>query len=114
MPERNLTLPPWRKDCLEAGAEQGEDNGQKPVISSPQPSVEYQAHANAPGDTVPFNASADGEVHTLHWFINNQYLGNSRPDEPFSWHPRPGRYYVRVVDDHGRFDTTTMQVVLTK
>jgi penicillin-binding protein 1C len=107
-------LPPWRKDCLEVRAAQGEGNGQKPVITSPQPSVEYHAHINDTGEAVAFNANADGEVRTLHWFINNQYLGTSKPDEPFSWHPQPGQYHVRVVDDHGRSDTTIMQVVLAQ
>ena len=76
--------------------------------------MEYHAHINDTGEAVAFNANADGEVRTLHWFINNQYLGNSKPDEPFSWHPQPGQYHVRVVDDHGRSDTTTMQVLLTQ
>ena len=108
-------LPPWQKNCLKTGvAAQVEGNGQKPVITSPQPSVEYHAHINDTGEAVSFNANADGEVRTLHWFINNQYLGNSKPDESFSWHPRPGQYHVRVVDDHGRFATTIMQVVLTQ
>ncbi len=107
-------LPPWEKDCLEAGAPQGEGSGQRPIITSPQPSVEYHAHINDTSEAVVFNANADGEVHTLYWFINNQYLGNSKPNEPFSWHPQPGQYHVRAVDDHGRSDTTTMQVVLTQ
>ena len=88
--------------------------GQKPEITSPQPSVEYHASIKDTDEAVLFNANADGEVRTLHWFLNNQYLGNSRPGEPFSWHPQPGRFHVRVVDDYGRFDSTIMQVVLTQ
>jgi hypothetical protein len=29
-------------------------------------------------------------------------------------HPQSGQYHVRVVDDHGRFDTTIMQVLLAQ
>ena len=88
------------------------DDGQKPTITSPESGVEYHAHINGANDTVPFIANTDGAVQTLHWFLNNKYLGTSKPAEPFSWHPEPGQYHVRVVDDQGRSSTANIQVVL--
>ena len=106
-------LPPWQKNCQQSDVA-AEDNGQRPVITSPQSSIEYHAHINDANEAVSFSANADGEVHTLHWFINNQYLGSSSPNESFSWHPQPGQYQVRVVDDQGRSDAANMQVVLVQ
>ena len=86
-------------------------NGQKPVITSPQSSVSYHVHKAADGaEAINLNASADGEVKILHWFINNQYYGRSQPGESLLWHPQPGRYQVRVVDDAGRSDAANLIV----
>jgi membrane carboxypeptidase/penicillin-binding protein PbpC len=43
-------------------------------------------------DTSPFAANADGEVRTLHWFVDNAYVGTSPPDGTVAWAPaRTGR-----------------------
>ncbi len=105
-------LPPWTEGCSDSESAQNASDGQKPTITSPQASVEYHVRLHADDESLPFNASADGEVHTLHWFLNNRYLGTSAPDQPLLWRPEPGEYRVRVVDDHGRFDTTQLVVSL--
>jgi membrane carboxypeptidase/penicillin-binding protein PbpC len=58
--------------------------------------------------------NADGEVRSLHWFADSQYLGSSKSGETFSWRPLPGQYILRVVDDQGRSDMTRLHVVLTE
>jgi len=104
-------LPQWQKSCSESADAETINDGQKPTITSPQSGIEYHAHVNDTNDTVPFIANADGDAQTMHWFLNNKYLGASKPAEPFSWHPEPGQYYVRVVDDRGRSNTTNLLVV---
>jgi penicillin-binding protein 1C len=104
-------LPAWQKNCAGSAEMESADDGRKPTITSPQSGIEYHAHINNAADIVPFIANADGESQTLHWFLNNQYLGASKPNEPFSWHSDPGQYRVRVVDDQGHSNTVNMQVV---
>ncbi len=107
-------LPPWRKDCSGTASAPAVGDEQRPLITSPQSSVEYRVRMNDTSETVPLAASADGEVRSLHWFANNQYLGSSKSGETFSWRPKPGQYLLRVVDDRGRSDMTRLQVVLTQ
>ena len=106
------SIPPWQDGCSDADETETSADTQKPTITSPQAGVDYHVHLQAGDDAVPFNASADGEVHTLHWFLDNQYLGASSPGEALLWRPQPGRYSVKVVDDRGRSDTTHLNVSL--
>jgi len=86
-----------------------------PGITSPQATVEYHARVDSDGtDVVTFNATADGEVSSLHWFVDNRYIGVSQPGVPLAWKPQPGRFSVRVVDDRGRSDTTRLFVALVQ
>jgi membrane carboxypeptidase/penicillin-binding protein PbpC len=57
-------------------------------------------------DTIPFGANADGDVRTLHWFVDNAYVCTSPPDGSVTWTPaRTGAFMVRAVDDRGRADS---------
>jgi penicillin-binding protein 1C len=107
-------LPAWRQDCLATTASVAGGEDQKPSITSPQSNVEYRVRMEDGNEAVPLSAKADGEVRSLHWFANNQYLGSSKSGETMSWRARPGQYLLRVVDDQGRSDMTRLQVVLTQ
>jgi penicillin-binding protein 1C len=107
-------LPAWRQDCLATTASVAGGKDQKPSITSPQSNVEYRVRMEDGNEAVPLSAKADGEVRSLHWFANNQYLGSSKSGETMSWRARPGQYLLRVVDDQGRSDMTRLQVVLTQ
>lgn len=105
-------LPPREQNCDSAYTEA---SGQAPIITSPQATVEYHARLQDTGaEAVPLNAISDGNVQTLHWFINDRYFGKSQPGEALQWHPQPGRYSVRVVDDQGRSANTNMLVSLVQ
>ncbi|MDR3629651.1 MAG: penicillin-binding protein 1C, partial [Desulfocapsaceae bacterium] len=106
------SLPPWEEGCT--GDQRMAGDEKKPVITSPQPDVEYHAHLGETAGDLAFNATADGEVRVLHWFLDNQYLGTSHPDEPLFWHPHPGQFRVRVVDDQGHSDSTRLKVSLVQ
>ena len=105
---RKASLPDIEADCAE---EEFSNTGHAPSISSPQPNVEYQLRLSA-GDNekIPFLAVADADVKSLHWFLGKTYLGETSPSEPFYWKPVPGNHVVRVVDDHGRSDTSKVSV----
>lgn len=105
-----ISLPPWEEGCSDADAP-GAAEGQSPVITSPQPDIQYRADADS---EIGFSASVDGDVHIMYWFIGNEYLGTSEPGKTLLWKSRPGKYRVRVVDDRGRSDMTNMAVTLMK
>lgn len=91
-------LPQWEEGCVPSAQQAGEP----PRILSPLPNIAYQFHVGASlGNKIPFKAAADGEVKTLHWFVNKRYIGVSQPDVPLLWDAEPGNFRVSVVDDHG-------------
>ena len=47
-------------------------------------------------------AVTDADTRTIHWFVNEEYLGESVSGKPFFWTPKPGKFVVRAVDDLGR------------
>lgn len=107
-----FALPPREQNCASAYAE---TSGQAPIITSPQASVEYHARLQDTGsEAVLLNATSDGEVQTLHWFIDDRYFGKSQPGEGLQWYPQPGRHRVRVIDDQGRSANTNMLVSLVQ
>jgi penicillin-binding protein 1C len=63
-----------------------------------------------PTDTIPFQAVCDADVRQLYWFVNNRYVGTSRPGQPLFWPAQSGRFAVRGVDDHGRAAQVVIQV----
>ena len=93
------------------GANSGTNNGTKssiagvsPSIISPLAGAVYSLHSDsAEPAAISLSASVDGGVRTLYWFVNTNFVGASGPDKPLTWRPRaPGRYVVRVLDEHGR------------
>jgi penicillin-binding protein 1C len=87
--------------------------GKKPSITSPQRTIGYHVQMNASIDeAIPLNATSDSGAKTLHWFINQRYIGKSLPGEALLWHPKPGHFQIQVVDDNGRSDTTNIAVSL--
>jgi len=52
-------------------------------------------------------------VRTLHWFVDNAYVGTARPDATVSWAPgRSGAFLVRAIDDQGRADSRELRVAV--
>jgi penicillin-binding protein 1C len=102
-----LPLPAFEDGCAAADSP-GE--GQKPVILSPQPGMEYHARIDDSAEAVTFTASADGDAQALNWFIDNIYLGRSVPGGVLFWKPQPGVHQVRVIDDRGRSAGAAMNV----
>ncbi len=103
------TPPPFEAGC---GFGERLGTGRPPAIASPKTEMTYLfRYANQDSDaTLPLNAIADGEVRTLYWFMNDEYLGKSDRDQPLLWKMRPGSFQVRAVDDQGRTDSRTFRV----
>jgi penicillin-binding protein 1C len=95
--------PPYEPGCR---MEDTASRGSGPQIASPREGVVYSLRASSLKDErVPLTAVTDADTRTIHWFINEEYLGESSSGKPFFWTPRPGRFVVRAVDDHGRSAT---------
>lgn len=93
--------------------------GIPPSIVSPRKDVVYslrvtEGREKENSEIVPLAAVADGDAVKLNWFIGATYLGQSEPQKPFLWKPRPGHYVVRVVDDLGRADSREIEVRVTR
>lgn len=103
------TPPPFDQTCslTQSGV------GFSPQITSPQSQIKYIIRANSEKKTrVPFTATVDADVNSLFWFINETFLSKIPRDQPFFWTAKPGKYIVRVVDDHGRSDVRDVEVKL--
>lgn len=77
--------------------------GTPPAIVQPREGLVYHTPARGAGlATIPLTAHADAGVRTLHWFVNDRYIGASSPGAALFWKAPPGDAIVRVVDDEGR------------
>jgi penicillin-binding protein 1C len=77
--------------------------GAGPRITAPQEGVVYSLRAsNLKEERLPLTAVTDADTRTIHWFVNEVYLGESVSGKPFFWTPKPGKYVVRAVDELGR------------
>lgn len=85
--------------------------GLSPQITSPQTDLSYIVRANsAQKAEIPLSAVTDADVAAVYWFINEAYLAKTKPDEPFLWQAKPGKFVIRVVDDHGRADARDINI----
>lgn len=82
-------------------------SGQQPIISSPQPTLEYVVRHDDDSDSeVPLSAIVDPDVNKLFWFVNDSYVGTAKPGSALFWKGKSGHHIARVVDDSGRSAST--------
>lgn len=98
--------PPYDPGCrMDVTASKGAG----PRITSPQEGTIYTLRAsNLKDERLPLMAVTDGDARTIHWFVNEAYLGESVSGKPFFWTPQPGKFVVRAVDDMGRASSRTV------
>ncbi len=101
--------PPYEPGCR---MEETSAKGTGPWITSPREGVIYSLRASSlEKERVPFTAVIDADTKSVHWFVNEEYLGSSGSNKPFFWTPKAGTFVVRAVDDQGR---AAVRVVVTK
>ncbi|MDR3490811.1 MAG: penicillin-binding protein 1C [Gammaproteobacteria bacterium] len=87
------------------------NNGIDPQITSPQTELSYVVRSDTTyNNPIVFSATADADVESLYWFVNETYVAKTQRDQPFLWHAKPGSFIVRVADDHGRSDARELVV----
>lgn len=95
----------------EAFNENAGDKGFAPKITSPMAKTVYLL---SPGETVfnnlPLAATADADVTEIYWFVNEQFIGRSAPEETQFWSLQPGTFDIGVVDDKGQSTSQTVKI----
>jgi penicillin-binding protein 1C len=108
MPRRQ---PPPAGDCAEQTLA-----GLAPRITSPLTAATYTLRAaRATSETIPLAANADSDVRTLHWFVDDAYVGTGEPGVAIPWAPQhSGAFIVRAIDDRGRADSRELRVAVVR
>jgi len=89
--------------------------GSPPEITSPSKNLTYTIRTNQkPLDSIAFQAVTDADASDLYWFINEAFVGTCAVNQTFFWKPQAGRFVVRVVDDRGRSDSTSLTVSVVR
>ncbi|MDP3270005.1 MAG: penicillin-binding protein 1C [Legionella sp.] len=102
------TPPFFEADCALT-----DNKGISPQITSPQLGISYVVRADSSlHNKIPLSAVTDAGVSHLYWFINETFITKTKPDVPFFWDARPGKFVVRVVDDHGLSDARDIEVTM--
>ncbi len=70
-------------------------------IKSPNTGVIYHIGNNL-NDTIPFTATTTAHANTLFWFVNEEYVGSSEPQNSFLWKMKIGEHNIQVIDDLGQ------------
>ena len=81
-------------------------------MTSPLRGGIYTVRAHREGDErIALGATVDADVKSLYWFVDEAFVGSAAPGEALFWQPAAaGPYTVRVVDDHGRFDSRALRI----
>ena len=65
-------------------------------------------------EKIPLRAVSDGDVKTLTWFVNQEFVGRASSHEALFYEAKPGNYEVIVIDDHGRSASRQVEVVVAR
>jgi penicillin-binding protein 1C len=104
--------PPYEPGCKQ---DMTASKGSGPRITLPQEGVVYSLRAsNLKEERLPLTAVTDADTRTIHWFVNEAYLGDSVSGKPFFWQPKPAKFVVRAVDDLGRASSRAVIIQLVE
>ena len=86
--------------------------GLAPEITYPQTGVRYDmANAPAGGNELPFAASVSSDAEKVFWFVDNRFVGETPAGAAFFWRAEPGTHYLQVIDNLGRTNSLTFEVI---
>ena len=87
------------------------NEGFVPKIVSPMSNTEYLM---SPGETLfnnlPLKATVDADVNEVYWFVDEQFIGRSDPQETQFWSLQPGTFQIGVIDDKGRSRSKSVKI----
>lgn len=103
----------WNLAVLTArpGGDGGEDPAPKALgITVPAEGAEYVISGVAGGDRLRL-ATSLGDAEPLHWYADDQYLGQSRAETPVFWDLSPGHHRITCVAADGRTHSVQFAVL---
>lgn len=102
------TPPFYESDCILSG-----NMGINPHITSPETGISYIIRADSQqNNTIPLTAVTDAGIANVYWFINETFIAKTKAGESYLWKAKPGKFVVRIVDDHGQSDAQDITVQL--
>lgn len=103
--------PPTPANCQ---AELPITGGDAPVITSPYSGLHYTVRQSRSEESLALNATTAADVKFVYWFINNSFIGRSKPGSALSWRPvLTGEYQITVTDDRGRSNSRKISLEIT-
>jgi penicillin-binding protein 1C len=63
---------------------------------------ENEKSAQIQEENLVFQADADSDAKTIFWFLDNKYIGQSKPGTILTTKPQSGTFSVKAIDDLGR------------
>jgi penicillin-binding protein 1C len=89
----------------------GESIGIVPSIESPVSGTQYlMSPTEEVFNNLPLKATVDADVEEVFWYVDEQFVGRTDPNQTEYWSLRPGTFEIGVVDDKGRSSTRTVVI----
>ena len=74
-----------------------------PRITAPYAGLLFSLQASRADDTLALNAAAAADAKAIFWFVDNSFVGRSKPGTALAWRPdRSGQFQLTATDDRGR------------
>ena len=100
--------PPAPADCK---GELNISSSDAPVITSPYTGLHYTVRQSRAEETLALNATTAADAKFVYWFINNSFMGRSKPGTALAWRPvQAGTYQITATDDRGRSSNRKVSV----
>lgn len=93
-------LPPWRDDCR-ATAPEATHSSMSIIYPRVNSSIYVPVELDGNKGKTVFKAAHRRSGATIHWHIDNEYLGSTRTIHQLAAAPNPGRHQLTLVDDEG-------------
>ncbi|MCL2485060.1 MAG: penicillin-binding protein 1C [Endomicrobia bacterium] len=85
--------------------------GNPPRINLPTQNIIYTLRVeDFENETIPFRADTDSDAKIIYWFLDNRYIGQSRPGTVLLAKAEAGLYTVKAIDDLGRASQIRLRV----
>lgn len=103
----NFKQPPAFKENCDAVEEFKQ--GFPPKISEPADGTKLLVRSGTSAK-IALNATADADVKTIYWFINDHFVGKTKTGEVLETSPVYGAVQIKAVDDFGQFSTISLTI----
>lgn len=94
-------LPPALADPNSAACQNFYEEGVSLNIQSPRHGIVYHME-DKKENKLAFIAASSAETKSLFWFVDEEFVGTSKPHEAFFWNMREGKFIIRALDDTGQ------------